>query len=606
MKKRDHLHVFTYRVTLVYLIVGILWITLSDKLLELFIPDAAILSDVQTYKGLFFILLTTTLLYITVRIQMNRLRRIDKKLKEKNADYKALYEKYQIRSDEVKEAWDKAGEDETFLAVVLDNIPNLVFVKDAMNGTYLLLNKAVGDLMGLDRSEVIGKDDFSVFPKELAQRMVQEDFETVLGGVPLSIEETIPAQGGMKTLHSIKIPIADISGQTRYLLGVSEDITPKKMAEKELISAKEKAEESNRLKTAFLQNISHEIRTPMNAITGFSGLMLEPDISIDQKTKYASIIQTNCDKLLTIVSDVLTISAVETNQMEIHLQEVDLNRMMDELTSIFSGTVQRHGLEFRNTTRLPEKVVVRTDKTKLMEIQNNLINNALKFTTTGSIEINCRLEGANMIFSVKDTGIGFKDELKDKIFERFRQASQDSNREYGGTGLGLAICKAFVELLGGTINVQSEEGKGSEFSYSLPCDPISPKKGSASEIGKSAGEVITILIAEDEDMNYLFLETLLQPMNWRLIRACDGQEAVDLVLEDPSIRLVLMDIRMPVKNGQQAAIEIKKFRPNLPIIAQTAYALDFEIEQYGGVFDDYMTKPLRAQILKQKILEYLV
>ncbi|MCX6308970.1 MAG: ATP-binding protein, partial [Bacteroidia bacterium] len=379
----------------------------------------------------------------------------------------------------------------------------------------------------------------------------------------------------------------------------------KKEAEKELIDAKEKAEESNRLKIAFLQNISHEIRTPMNAICGFTSLMTEPDLSPEQKENYSSIVRSNCDQLLTIISDVLTISSVETKQMKVNIQEVNLIQLMEELTHIFKPTATSLSLDFKNSTDLEtDQAFVLTDRTKLTQILSNLLTNALKFTKEGSIELHCHREKENLFFYVKDTGIGFNPDNKYTIFERFRQENEDINKKYGGTGLGLAISKAFVELLGGHISVETEPGKGSVFNFTIPYQAAGPLETEVLEpIIWNKG--LTILVAEDEDINYLFLETLLQPMNWKLIRARNGQEAVEMVRVDDSIRLILMDIRMPVMDGFQAAIAIKEFRPNLPILAQTAFANDYDIEKYKAVFDDYMTKPLRIQLLKKKISKFL-
>jgi len=378
-----------------------------------------------------------------------------------------------------------------------------------------------------------------------------------------------------------------------------------KLAEKELIDAKEKAENSNRLKNAFLQNISHEIRTPMNAICGFTSLMTDPDLNPEQKADYSAIVRNNCDQLLTIITDVLTLSSVETKQMKVTIQEVNLTLMMEELTQLFQSTANSLSLDLQNSTNLPEsQAFVLTDRTKLIQILTNLLTNALKFTKEGSIELNCHLENKQLVFYVKDTGIGFNPALKELLFERFRQANEDTNRRYGGTGLGLAISKALVELLGGQIGVETEQGKGSVFHFTIPY------VASGSVLAESVKPFIwnkgfTILVAEDEDVNFLFLETLLQPMNWKVLRARNGQEAVDMVRADESIRLVLMDIRMPVLDGFQAAIAIKEFRPNLPILAQTAYANEQEMEQFRSIFDDYLTKPLRIQVLKQKISKFL-
>jgi len=604
-KKKVLLEKFSYRITALYLIFGLTWILLSDKLLDFLIKDLETLNDVQTYKGFFFIFITSLMLFILVREHMKSIRKARELLEKKILDYKVLYEKFLAQNHELKQANDLAQENENFVTGILENIPDMIFVKDAKTTNYVLVNKAVEENMGWKREDMIGKNESELFPKEIAEILLAQGQAVLDTNTVFQQEETLPTKNGLRIFNTKKFPILDHNGIPKFLLGVTEDITAKKAAENELIDAKEKAEESNQLKIAFLQNISHEIRTPMNAICGFTSLMMEPDLSMEQKANYSSIIRSSCDQLLTIITDVLTISSVETKQMKINIQEVNLNQLMDELTHIFKPTAISLSLAFENTTDIPEnQAYILTDRTKLTQILTNLVTNALKFTKEGSIEMNCHLENDSIAFFVKDTGIGFNPEIKDTIFERFRQANDEINKKYGGTGLGLAISKAFVELLGGEIGVESTFGKGSTFHFSLPYKAATPiELEPFAPIAWNHG--FTILIAEDEDINFLFLETLLQPMNWKLLRARNGQEAVEMARADLSIRLILMDIRMPIMDGFQAATIIKEFRPELPILAQTAYANDFEIEKYRAVFDDYMTKPLRIQILKQKISKFL-
>ena len=250
-----------------------------------------------------------------------------------------------------------------------------------------------------------------------------------------------------------------------------------------------------------------------------------------------------------------------------------------------------------------------TDKTKLTQIISNLLANALKFTHHGSIEFGYNLITDNneqfLLFYVRDTGIGIPGEMHDKIFERFRQATDDINKLYGGTGLGLAISKSFVELLGGNIKVHSEVGKGSEFTFTIPYKPVFDdfKRGNQSD-GKD--EKVLILVAEDEQFNFLFLEELLNVPGIEIIHAKNGEEAIQFCKQYPNIKLVLMDIKMPVMDGYAAAKQIKKFNPDLPIIAQSAYALAHERARFTGLaFNDYLTKPINSEalfkVLKQQI-----
>jgi signal transduction histidine kinase len=373
----------------------------------------------------------------------------------------------------------------------------------------------------------------------------------------------------------------------------------------ELQQAKEIAEESDRLKTAFLQNISHEIRTPMNAICGFSNLLASNDLPNDSKAGYIAIIENSCNQLLSIITEVLTISALETKQEKVTLQEVQLNGMILELISILEPIAKNQSIQLRKRLGLPDEAsLLLIDSTKFNQILTNLLSNALKFTKEGFIEVGYSVDGGQLYFYVQDSGIGIPDQYQQFIFERFRQGDERIGREYGGTGLGLAISKALVELMGGEISVQSKEGVGSTFRFSIPYHPVTITPDPKVESPQKE-KAFTILIAEDEDYNYLFLEALMSKTNHRLIRAMNGLEAVTIVQKDPSIDLILMDIRMPIMGGTEAAKKIKAIRPELPIVAQTAYSVDYDMEKKLKVFDDYITKPIRIHELNRKIKDML-
>jgi signal transduction histidine kinase len=377
----------------------------------------------------------------------------------------------------------------------------------------------------------------------------------------------------------------------------------------ELMQAKEKAEESDRLKTSFLQNISHEIRTPMNAIVGFSGILENPDVTEERRRSFITIIQNSSQHLLSIVDDILTIASLETKQEKTNIQKTSINTIFSDLLEIFSIQASNQKISFKSNPGLSDKdSEIYTDGTKFNQVMSNLLTNALKFTSQGSIEFGYELTenqtNKYLLFYVKDTGIGIKKEMHDKIFDRFRQVSESKDKKYGGTGLGLAISKAFVEMLDGKIWVESELNKGSIFYFTIPYNPAN---NTWVEIPvKHYRDKKTILIAEDEEYNYLFIKEVLLAMNFNTIHARDGKETIDICKSNNEIGLILMDIKMPNIDGQQAAIEIKEFRPDLPIIAQSAYALEKEREKYSGKeFDDYITKPIKQSELKEKILKFL-
>jgi PAS domain S-box-containing protein len=392
---------------------------------------------------------------------------------------------------------------------------------------------------------------------------------------------------------------------------INEELT---QTNEELLIAKEKAEENNRLKTAFLQNMSHEIRTPMNAICGFSDFLSNSDLSAEKRKSFISIIQNSSNQLLSIVTDILTISALETKQEKINIEKVCINNIIVDLLAIFKQQSINQNISLYAKQQLDDKQSeIYTDKTKITQILSNLITNALKFTHEGFVEFGYELISdastsektkTVMQFYVKDTGIGIKPEYHEKIFERFRQANKSTNKLYGGTGLGLAISKGFVEMLDGKIWVNSDKDKGSTFYFTIPYNPIYIN-GITTTPSKQDKKTYTLLIAEDEELNYLYLEELFNGLDCELIHTKDGQETIDICKTNKKIDLILMDIKMPIMNGYEAAKIIKEIKPHLPIIAQSAYALEHEIERYSKFFDDYLTKPINKTNLKEKISKYL-
>jgi len=265
------------------------------------------------------------------------------------------------------------------------------------------------------------------------------------------------------------IPRFDSNNQRVGLIHVVRDITERKQAEQELIKAKEKAEESDRLKTAFLANMSHEIRTPLNGILGFAEMLKEPDLSGEELQKYISIIDKSGKRLTNIVEDIISISKIESGQMEISLSETNVNEQIEYIYAIFKPEADQKGVQIFFKNSLPTKeTTIKTDREKINVILANLVKNAIKFTNKGYIEIGYEKKSKYLEFYVKDTGTGIRPEQKEFIFERFRQGSESLTRNYEGAGLGLSISKAYVEMLGGKIWVESEEGKGSVFYFTIP------------------------------------------------------------------------------------------------------------------------------------------
>ena len=385
-----------------------------------------------------------------------------------------------------------------------------------------------------------------------------------------------------------------------------------------LISAKEKAEESDRLKTAFLSNMSHEIRTPMNAIIGFSGLLKEPDTNREAMNEYIDIIINKGNLLLNIINDIIDISKVEANEIIIHKSAVNVNELLDEIYLTFMNLIEYHRKPdiklLLIKPRSTKPVIAFTDPNRLKQIISNLVDNAIKFTHTGIVEIGYseeKLEKEKKLrFYVKDTGIGISDENKEVIFSRFRQIEESHTREFGGTGLGLTISKKLAELLGGVIQLSSEPGIGSIFSIIIPYEEVSisgedlgkkkPFKSDFSWPGKK------ILIVEDNPDSLHLLKHYLNKTGTQIIETLNGNEAVEICRSHKDIDLVLMDIEIPLINGYDATKEIKSFRKNLPVIAQTAYAMaDDEMKAKEAGCDGYIKKPIQQEELLKLIGRFL-
>ncbi len=385
------------------------------------------------------------------------------------------------------------------------------------------------------------------------------------------------------------------------------DITERKKSEEQLMIAKEKAEENDLLKTAFLQNISHEIRTPMNAIVGFCGFLDNPDLLPEKRKEFTDII-INCSvQLLSVITDIVSIATIETGQEKVNENKTNINSVCRLVYDQFFSKAQLKDVEFNYNTRLSDtEAFVITDETKLIKVLNNLINNALKFTAQGLINFGYREKDNYLEFYVKDTGIGIPSGFKEKIFERFYQTDYSSTRQYGGSGLGLSISRAYVELLGGTMWLTSKSGKGSVFYFTIPYKKavskgLSEKLPVHSE--KSEFEKpVTILIAEDEDFNFMLLEEILSDINITVIRAVNGMEAVEKCKSNKHIDLVFMDIKMPVMNGYEATKKIKEFMPGLPVIAITAYSGETErAKALSCGCSDFISKPIDNRLVVSKI-----
>jgi len=489
--------------------------------------------------------------------------------------------------------------------------PDAIVVQN-YKGEILDANPATYKLFGVPKDKFTGKTILN-FIAEKHRNEFQNDFSLWIEGKMDSKRSFILTSTGQYIpveIHASRIQYSD----TKALMFNIRDITTIIESEKRLKDAKENAEQSDMLKSVFLANMSHEIRTPMNAIIGFSEILSDEDLSKKEREEFIRYITQGSNTLMNLIEDIIDITKIEAGKVKLNLTECNVSNLMDELYATFLKIKNMNGnklLELRlNKPVLDKGFFISTDPSRIRQILSNLLGNALKFTDEGYIELGFNLEKENQIaFYVKDTGIGIPKEKQKLIFERFGQVEEAQDKEHKGTGLGLAISKKLAELLGGDLSVDSVVGAGSVFKLNLPVNQDVTKTVKKKAVEK-APEINwnnkLILIAEDSILNYTYLEAILQRTNVKLIWAKDGKEAVDICRENEDIDIVLMDIKMPVLDGLNAMKEIKKFRKDLPIIVQTAYAMPEDRERsFAAGSDDYLTKPLNASDLFKTISKFM-
>ena len=397
-------------------------------------------------------------------------------------------------------------------------------------------------------------------------------------------------------------PELDNNAQVVRHIGIGYDITEQKLKFREMEATCEKAVIANYNKTAFLANMSHEIRSPLNGILGFSELLVDPDLPVVERERYIDIIKNNGVALLTILTDIIDISKLESGKMKMQEKEFLPAELMCELQVQFANDplVTHKGLTLKWLI---------SDSFRFRQILVNLITNALKFTSKGRIEVVAERWEDKAVFWIKDTGIGISEESIPLIFDRYRQVTRTDSPNITGFGLGLAISKALVELLGGNIWVESRVGHGSVFYFTIPY--TTPKLNEMSNLNSNETAFPydwkgrTILIAEDIDFSFLYIEAVLRRTGAKVLWAQNGREAIELVKVNPGIDIALMDIHMPILNGYDATREIAKIRPDLPVIAQTAFVLPDDVKAcYAAGCAGYLAKPIRREQLLNTLSEY--
>jgi PAS domain S-box-containing protein len=539
------------------------------------------------------------------------------------------------------------------LRTLIDNIPDLIYIKDT-ECRRIVSNLADMNLAGChSEQDMIGKNDIEIFNNEYGKRSHAADLTVLFNGTPqINFEEEVADTSGNRRWYNIsKIPLYDSMNSISGLVAIAHDITDRKKMEikllendqilkkqnieyealnkeylslneeitesleriknmnNELVIAKNKAEQTDKLKSAFLANMSHEIRTPLNAILGFASFLKNPDISKGRVEEFVDIIDSSGHQLLSIINDILEISQIESGHINVSLENVNITKLLNEMFILFSKEATAKNLELvLNINKSADDIITKTDGSKVQQILSNLLNNAIKFTQEGRIEFAARVAKNQVIFYVKDTGIGIDPDDQTIIFDPFRQVETAISRNYGGNGLGLSISRALVERLGGKMSVSSVPGKGSMFSFFIPCvNNIESweRKINWQTESKYNWQDHLILVAEDEIFNYRFIEEMLSSTHVKILHARNGREAVDMVKKNPGISLVIMDLKMPDMDGYKATEIIKQMRPELPVIAQTATVLRNKEDVKNAGFDEYLSKPIGVNEFMEVIVNYL-
>jgi PAS domain S-box-containing protein len=491
---------------------------------------------------------------------------------------------------------------------LFEGSPDAIILADVETGMLTDANTAACNLLGRTMEEIRQMHQTMLHPPR-KKEIVAEMFNTHASSTQIR-ENAFPIESSIIRSDGLEIPVEVLAspitiGGKQILQGVFRNITERKLAQEELLKAKEKAEASDKLKSAFLNNISHELRTPLNGIIGFSEMLAQPESTEDDRVEFSRMIKRSSTRLINTITSYMDISMIVSGITEIRKRTFSLSHFLDNTADQAFEICNSRNLELHVVKKdAVTQVQIVTDESLLSKVFSQLIDNAVKFTKEGSITIGYEYKPSFHQFSVSDTGKGIPKESVSVIFEVFMQADSSTSRGYEGSGVGLSIAQGFVKLLGGEIWVESNENDGSTFFFTIPENEISspaphdsnPKLNSAPETQQ------VILVAEDEDSNYKYLEIVLKKASFKVLRACDGFEAVDMCKQHPEIIAMLMDLKMPGIDGFEATRQIRKTHPDLPVIALSAYVSteDENAAREAGC-NEYLLKPVN----KLKLLEII-
>jgi len=489
----------------------------------------------------------------------------------------------------------------------LNATASAIIITDA-DGKIEWVNMAFTKLSGYSEKEVLGKSTIDLVGTGSQDEAFYENLHNTLksGRVWTGEFKDKRKDGTLYEVGEVITPVTDKNGKVEHLIGIMNDISERKAAERELWAAKEAAEESSRLKSAFLANMNHEIRTPMNAIMGFSDLMLEA--TPEEKTNYAQIVYKSASQLLNLIDNIIFLSRLQSEKLPVKKTTFYPADLINEIFLMFDLPEMKKNLQLQS--QFPEDartITMYADAYKIRQVMTNFTSNAIKYTKKGYVKLGFEMHNNSILFFVEDSGMGIPENEQQHILETFYRGRMAVREAIRGTGLGLNIAKELVERMGSTISVTSQPGKGSRFYFSLPYEP-SKAPFTVETLQKTEPknwEDVNILIAEDDETNFLYLDVLLREKVNRIDRARNGLEAIEMTRQN-TYDLVLMDLKMPVMSGAEATQEIKKQHPHLPVIATTAYATPEEkVRAMNAGCDDYLGKPIKKADITALINKYV-
>jgi PAS domain S-box-containing protein len=501
--------------------------------------------------------------------------------------------------------------DPTFLFSIVDAVADPIFVKDEQH-RWIALNLAMGEMFGVERESLLGRSDFDFFPEEEAQVFWEKDQLVFDGGeVNVNEEDFTDADGVTHHISTKKQRFVDAHGRP-FLVGVIRDVTEQKKSERALLEAKEAAESAARAKAAFLANVSHELRTPLNAVLGMTALLADTELDEEQR-EYARIIRQSGDDLLTLINDLLDLVKADEDRIELEELVFEVSACVERSVALVAPRAREKGLslQLHTTPRVPAAVV--GDITRVRQVLVNLLSNAVKFTDSGAVEV--RVDASprdgvdgevELAFEVRDTGIGIPADRLDRLFVPFSQVDRSTTRRFGGTGLGLAISRRLARRMGGDIDVESVEGEGSTFRFTLGARPAAlPHKGEeplGSGLEPLGGShPLRLLVAEDNHVNQKVARLMLRKLGYEADVAASGEEVIE-ALQRQRYDVVLMDVQMPGMDGLEAT---RRLRAQLPterqpfVVALTASALPSDVERCRQAgMDAHLAKPVHPAELR--------